>query len=459
LKTIIALAHLADSRNDFFLKRENIANEEIKKLDWIREAFDVIESCILRSKSDVFEFVEQIKTENASSLLIHLPIWADPILGVTLASMADLPTLVIGNSRQDSSSIVGMLGLGGSLNQIGILHQRIFNMESSDEKKKVTAFLNAANCAIALKGKTLGLFGGRSLGIFTAVADPAQWQMLFGIDIQYIDQYEIVLKSKEIADEKVEQYITWFLDNLKGITYGGIFNEDKLKLQIRSYLATKELIKQHKLDFVGVKCQPELSDGFVSQCVSHCLSNSSFDAEGDKKPVVHACESDADGALSMEILHLISGGKPSALLDIRWFDPQENIWTLANCGAIALDFFKNEDSEGRIDAVEITPHVFGEGGGGALPGIIRQQDITLARLCRVKLEYVMHIMIGSTILDENTDLSKTTSAFPQAFVSAKSGFDFLQEYGSNHIHIVNGNYVEDLVFLCKILNINYKVWD
>ena len=60
------------------------------------------------------------------------------------------------------------------------------------------------------------------------------------------------------------------------------FDAEKLQRQVRSYLATRRLIGQHGLDFVGVKCQPELSNGYVCQCVAHMLLNGTLDAEGDE---------------------------------------------------------------------------------------------------------------------------------------------------------------------------------
>jgi L-fucose isomerase-like protein len=78
--------------------------------------------------------------------------------------------------------------------------------------------------------------------------------------------------------------------------------------QVRSYLATRRLAAEHGFDFVGVKCQPEMSDGYVTQCVAHLLCNGTEDADGAQPILVHACESDLDGALTMQILHLLSGG-------------------------------------------------------------------------------------------------------------------------------------------------------
>jgi L-fucose isomerase len=227
---------------------------------------------------------------------------------------------------------------------------------------------------------------------------------------------------------------------------------------MRSYLATCELVKRHRLDFVGVKCQPELSDGYATQCVAHMLCNGELDADGDKRAMVHACESDADGALTMQIMHLLSDGKSAALLDIRWFDAEHGCWTLANCGAVPAVFCATESDPTGFANIHMEAHVFGEGGGGALPGMISPQPVTLARLCRKDGKYWMAIVCGESVAVAPEEMQRTTTVFPKAFVKTTAGMDFLKVYGSNHIHMVSGDISEELIALCRLLRIPWQVW-
>ena len=61
--------------------------------------------------------------------------------------------------------------------------------------------------------------------------------------------------------------------------------------------------------------------------------NDPYDWNGSKEPIVMACEADSDGALTMQILKLISG-YPSVLLDIRSYDARNEIYVCCNCGAL-----------------------------------------------------------------------------------------------------------------------------
>src|SRR5205085_3695716 len=63
---------------------------------------------------------------------------------------------------------------------------------------RVRSFVRAASAASRLKGQTFGLIGGRSMGMYTATADPAQWLATFGVDVEHIDQGEIVRLAAEV---------------------------------------------------------------------------------------------------------------------------------------------------------------------------------------------------------------------------------------------------------------------
>lgn len=454
-----ALATLADSRDDFYAQREPLVREESGKLDWLSASCQLVASGVLRSDQDVRAFAAQVRREGAHALIIHLPIWADPAFALRLAVLARLPVLLLGNTRPDTSSIVGMLGAGGALDQAGIRHIRVFDHASDHGRGQVLAFIQAASARENLRGMRLGLFGGRSLGIVTADADSVQWMRLFGVDIERVDQLDIVQAAEAFDPEAVEQHLRWLEDRVGGVRFGGGFTPAAFEKQIRSYLATRELSARYGFDFVGVKCQRELSDKYVTQCASHMLFNGIEDADGVKRPVVHACESDADGALTMQILQLISGGNPAALLDIRWFNPKEGTWLLANCGAAAAAFYATQQDPGGLSQVKVQPHVFGEGGGGAYPGLITPKQVTLARLCRKDGRYWMAIAEGEVQPMSAEDADLTTSAFPQARVKINAGFDLLEQFGSNHIHMTSGHFGKALAAFCEMTGIDYKVWD
>ncbi|MCB7059835.1 hypothetical protein LIZ31_17840, partial [Eggerthella lenta] len=82
------------------------------------------------------------------------------------------------------------------------------------------------------------------------------------------------------------------------------------------YLATKDIIAERHLDFGAIKCMPDLTNFRAPQCISTALLNGGYDADGAFEPFPISCEADADGALTMEILKLVSGGMPTMFADV-----------------------------------------------------------------------------------------------------------------------------------------------
>lgn len=454
----IGLVTVADSRSDFFEKRKPLVIEEMKALDWLRSEFDIIESDVVTSEQAVAAYAAQFNKEQIDCLIIHLPIWADPILSIKICNYIKEPVLLLGNGSSETSSLVGVLGAGGALDQIGREHTRVFHHNTEFGRNKVRAFIQATSAIKRLRGNVLGIFGSRSLGIFTTVSDVAQWQRMFDIDIKYYDESSIVEKAKTIEENRVNEYREWLMDQLQSLEFGGLFNAEALERQIRSYLSLQDLVKEHQLDFVGNKCQRELSDGYTTQCLAHMMLNSTWDISGAKEPTVHACESDTDGALTMKILSLLSGGKATTLMDVRYLDTDRNILALANCGAIASDFYYKQHEHCGLASVKAVPHAFGSGGGCAFPGIMEEGPVTLARLCRKSGKYWMAIIKGSVATPENGELDSITPQFPKGLLKVQLDQKFLDEYGSNHMHVVQGDYIEALETFCRLKCIEYETW-
>lgn len=197
---------------------------------------------------------------------------------------------------------------------------------------------------------------------------------------------------------------------------GDSFTAEKLDLQIRSYLATKNIIQNRGLDFIGIKCQTEMSDYFVLQCLNQSMLNDPYDADGEKKPIVSSCECDHDGALSMQILKILSGGKPTIFLDIRHVSESKIIG--ANCGSIPtwLTHYSFTASDNLKD-VHLIPHTFGKAGGGAVQLVAGPSKVTHARLCRNKGNYWMAIMKGSFIKKPREELKKNHLVFSTCIYS------------------------------------------
>ena len=398
--------------------------------------------------------------------IFNFAVWSFPHLVAIASRFAPGPFLLFSNINPRYPGMVGMLASAGALDQIGALHGRLSG-DVRDEKvlKKMLAFIRAASAVNRLKGETFGLFGGRPMGMYTAVANTDQWMRLFGVDVEHIDQSEIVRRAELAPADEVEHAFQWLSDRVGKIRYDGKqLTPEKLKLQIRSYIAVREMAREMRLDFLGIKAQPELTDHFVTMDVTEAFLNDPYDWNGPKEPIVAATEADMDGALTMEILKHITG-EPVLFADLRHYDEELGVFDLCNSGTHPTYFAgRSYEPDDNLPKVEFYPQGFYfPAGGASVRHIAAPGKVTLARLARKSGQYWLAILPGEFVELPPEEAERKAAAtqveWPHAFTRLEVGpEEFLSEYDSNHIHAVYGDWVEELVWVAKMLRIPYRVF-
>ncbi|MCL5744790.1 MAG: fucose isomerase, partial [Acidobacteria bacterium] len=265
--------------------------------------------------------------------ILNYAIWCFPHLTAVATAFAPGPFLLFCNVHPSEPGMVGMLAAAGTLAQLDRPHTRIWGrIQDAAVRAKVMSFLKAAGALSRLRGQTYGLFGGRPLGMYTAVANLDEWQRRFGVDVEHIEQYDIMEYAGQVEPARVDAALAWLERHVGQIRYDGrALTPEKLKLQIRSYHAYRRLIEEKRLDFIGTKAHGDLTDRFVTVDIAEAFLNDPYDWEGPHEPIVAATEADMDGALTMQIFKLITR-KPVLFSDVRHYDCGDGVWYLSNSG-------------------------------------------------------------------------------------------------------------------------------
>lgn len=461
MKRKIAVVSLGDGRRDFYETRRHIAEEETKKLvETLGEYYDVFAPETAFNIDEALQVADEIRRQLIVQVVIHIPIWITPNLALRAAASTPYPVVLFGNTRKDSSSTVALLASAGMLAQSGKAYKRVIgDIRDEDVIRQVRNVLDGVMAAEGLRRSSFGMAGGRSIGIGTTVADPSQWQRLFGTEFDHCDQYEIVYRARELDETRVGRHVDWVKEHFT-IQYGDLFTPEKLELQVRSYLALKDMAKERCYNFMGVKCQPDMSDHFVLQCLGVALLNHNVDADGPKDPIPTSCECDCDGALTMRLLSLCAGGKPSCLVDIRYFNGEEKEFILANCGSMAPYFADPQDWEKGLKETYLLPHVFGQAGGGAVQMVGKAGAVTCARFIRENGRYILTCFEGEMIEKPREELRKTNYSYPTQFIRADIDYDkFFHTMNSNHLHTIYGSYKEVLRNFCEITGVEFLCYN
>lgn len=300
------------------------------------------------------------------------------------------------------------------------------------------------------------------MGMYTAVADPAQWMEKFGVDVEEIDQLEVVRRSELVDPARARAGREWLERHAAGVHYDGRqLTPALLERQVRSYHAMRELIDEWHLDFSGIKGQPELTTHFATMDVTEAFLNDPYDWEGPKETHVCATEADMDGALTMQILKVLNG-TPVLFADLRCYDRDNDVWDLCNSGQHATWYAaRSSDPLENLSHVHLLPEGFYfPAGGASIQHVAAPGKVTLARLTRPGGRYRMQVLKGEIVaLDAGTTerlMRASTYEWPHAFVRmAADHEEVLSRFGANHIHAVPGDHLQALRAFCHLADVDY----
>jgi len=459
----VGIITLGDPREEVPWRREeDKLHEELINILKGREEIEVVyPRKVIREYKDVMETVKDMTRNEIDLLLLYIPIWTYPVMAVVGAREAierGAQLVIVYSDR----GLSGILASAGALKQIGIRSKLIY-CKKEELVRNIIKFAKACMVVNRLKGMRYGVIGGRALGMYTVVDDPIKWQREFGVDIDHIDQVEVLREAEKIPEDKINTYLGWIQKNFGLIEYDNkMLTSDILKKQIRVYIALKRIINKYNFDFCGLKCQPELSDHYVCACLAIALINDPYDAEGHKEPIVCACEVDHDGALTMQILKIISGGKPTTLMDVLSYDEEKELLYLGNCGGMATWFTKRSKDPGEnLSEVHLRPQIQGKAGGAATQYVADEGIFTIARLFREGDEYRMVLIKSKAVKVPRENLKRDMWPWPHIVVKFKRSdfFKLLDVLGANHLHATEGDYIEELIEFCKLKDIKYVIFN
>ena len=390
-----------------------------------------------------------LREKGAQVLVLYVGTWSYGSAAVAAASECGVPAIVWTGTQVQHGGIIGASVCRGSLDEAGLINSMVYG-EADDPvvRRELEVRCLGEAAGTRLRGQTYGLMGSVSLGMYTAAIDPNQWHRQFGLKVESWDQLEVVEKARALPDSAVDDHLRWTRE-----TFGGIAVSDEvMRAALKLYTASTEIIAREGFDFVSVRCLPEMPSSYTTFCYTIALLNDASDAQGEKEAICCACESDSNGALTMQILKHLAG-PPVLMADVRTVNlDQGQVW-LSNCGSSATQLACSRQD---VHWVEHGFREFEWKIGATCPQYVcRPGRVTLARMTRIAGEYVMLITGGECLQEPREKLEETYWEFsPHAFVKLDADpRAFAQELRCNHLHVVYGDYVPHLVECCRVLGI------
>ncbi|MCX7716999.1 MAG: L-fucose/L-arabinose isomerase family protein [Candidatus Sumerlaeaceae bacterium] len=440
------------------------------------DGFDVVTGSEVVWQNDIaVREGRRMAAEAVDAVIFNFSVWAWPQYARVAAQFCPQPILMFSNVNPQYPGLVGMLANAGSLDQVGIKFYKTFGDIADDAVlARVRTNLLAIAAANRLRGMTYALIGGRSLGIDTAVADPALWMEKFGIDVDHIDQMELVRRAdNELVSKssRIPAALEYLKKHLRKIHWtppdaAMRLTEELLRRQLGMYYAARDLCAEFKYDFCGIKGQRELTEHYATADVAEAFLNDPYGPEGEPhEPIVCSTEADMDAALTMQVFKLLAA-TPVLFADVRHYHADLGVWDLCNSGEHATYFAaKSFDPVENLAKTEFRPEGFYfPAGGAAVYHIAAPGRVTLARLTRsgATNRYRMAIVPGEFVTfgaarDEELACSVQDN-WPHAFAKFDCApEDFINGFHCNHIHGVYGDWVEELIAFCDIKGIDWEL--
>ncbi|MBB1155065.1 MULTISPECIES: L-fucose/L-arabinose isomerase family protein [Amycolatopsis] len=425
---------------------------------------DVVTGGLVATNTTATAAARSVAASSVDVTVLYYAVWAFPHFTMLAADATPGPLLLVASTDPTEPGLVGMLAAGGALDQIGRAHTRLWGAPADPELiAEVSAHASAAAAVGSLRGSTFGRFGGRPMGMNTAVANTDQWMRQFGVDVEEIDQYELVRRAEGPSAEAVSGR-KWLEEHATVHYDGDRLTPELLERQLRLYLAVRDVAAERHLNFSGIKAQPELTEHFATADVAEALLNDPYDWNGPKAVHVTATEADMDGALTMQLMHRITG-TPVLFADVRHYHPDRDVWDLCNSGQHATWFAaRSEDPAENLSKVHLYPEVFFfPAGGASVQHIAAPGRMTLARLSRLDGEYRLQLVLGEfENYDERTTeelVSRSTREWPHAFARLEVASEtFLSRFGANHVHAVPGDRRRELRAAARLMGVRVEEW-
>lgn len=433
---------------------------------------------------------ERMNEKQCDAVIFNFCVWAYPDFVAQAARDVEAPILFLGNINPGFPGWVAYFAGAGTLDEFGRNFGRALgDLQDENVAQRVRAWLADHNhdkrmrgysAAEQLRGMRYGEFDGPSMGMYTGHIDPSQWMQQFGVHVFHRSQLTLAWLCDEIEDDRVAAGLEW----LKKYCGKIVWDDERLRdgmdghlaRQIRLYLACKDYCKLEGIDFLGLTGQLDYTEwkhGITMDLTEALLNDTSDWEEENKQPVICGTECDSNGALTMQILHNLSG-TPALFADLRHFFSADDIrkaggetqyagvYDLVNSGQHAPWFSKRSD-DFRENWKQVTLHpsnpmYFPCGGASVEFFADPAEQVTFARLTRKSGQYRMHFFSGGFVrFGEESDkklAAQTTPEWPHCWaVFDCSREDLAQSYASNHIHAIFGDWLGELEAVCDVLGI------
>lgn len=442
--------------------------------------------------------IKKIAKARPDALIVNQGSWTFPYDSVDAVQAFQRETgdiaRVVMFSYKDTQvpGLVAGMAAGGGLKRIGVPFASCYGVIDKDRRvlddlmsilsfyKQRAAWAPKVRAAIrALRTQKFLALGGMSLKMPTTTADVDQWQKLFGISYEALDQSELLDRALgmvewagkpgasdyKVKDARVRRALRYLYEEGHGnfdFSRKRLPSIHRFVLQLSLFYAAVDVCEEYGVTFCGIKCQDELSAKHCTACLATAFLSNDVGPDGRRKRIIPtACENDMDSALTQLLMYLLTG-KPAGFGDFR--DVEDGVLAIVNCGQHPPYFFgtPDEDSRTKLDRAEyMGQEVFYDAGGSSVRGRTPGgQTMTIARMGRENLRYQLVATTIRTVRVTKEDHRRYDFSWP--IIRGRIPIPdqvLIDVWPCNHLGFAYGDLTPALAELAHRLDIGFRIFD
>ena len=256
----------------------------------------------------------------------------------------------------------------------------------------------------------------------------------FGVTLVHVEMSEITEISDAISDEEAEKKLSC----LEKRTGKVLADKETMFHMVKTYMATKEIIKKYSLDALAAECYPMYS-GLMN------ITSSWLADEG----VIVDTEGDIGHSMVMYMLNMAAKGGACALGEVGSMDDVNNILALAHEGSTAHSLAAS------LEQVQISP----SGDKGCFVGLPLKpmSDVTVSSIVGSKGHYKLLVEKADTVEATHEEwVEGGEKLLVKLHVAKKAStvVDDLMEKGmDHHLLVKEGDHTAVMGAVCKYMGI------
>ncbi|MBP5288343.1 MAG: hypothetical protein J6Z79_00535 [Clostridia bacterium] len=403
-------------------------------------------------ETETAELICDVKEAEAASLaynpfrydlaVLYPTTWSEPRLACVAArqffgkplAIWCVDEFVYQGRRVEMSAAPAAAALHGSLQEMGVMSE-LFVGQTPDEERdgRFFALADAARALSLLRGAKFGFYGQNFNGITAADFDLSLLRRRFGTEVYTFDGSDLI-RRMESLDPASPAFLAE-RERVSALLAGS--TGEHLDRIVRMCLGLRDTVAEYDLCALDVRCHTEFSQSYgLSACIPLSVLGNDFTT---------SCEADLPVIFTQYLLHLLSGGKVAAYVDLRTF--HKDGMDVGACGMAPSSLTGNKIEVSGPEAP----------GNGNPPGFLCNKSsfnpgrVSLARVLKFPAGKLGLHFTPATAEKMSGPIQEMGCPFyPMARVKPDMPMDrFLENVGANHYALVYDDVTLAADFFCR----------